>query len=118
MLAMLLGALAPTLAHAWVAAADEGRWIEVCSTTGVVWLKADSSGTSADAAGNPDMPMADRAQHCPWCSVHGAMDGVLPNVSTAVASVRSIESLPVWLGRYGPVLTMPGVLARAPPIAA
>lgn len=115
MLAMVLSALAPTLAHAWVAAADDGQWIEVCSASGMVWLRADGAGTSADAAGSTDMPMGDMAQHCPWCSTHGTTTGVPSGAPLAVVAAQVREALPAWLGGAFPEQAVPGALARAPP---
>ena len=118
MLAMVLGTLAPTLAHAWVAAADEGQWIEVCSASGMVWLRTDGPDASADAAGNTDMPMADMAQHCPWCSLHGAAAGLPPQPPQAMVIPDAGAAVPSWSepGVWTPVLS--GAQARAPPLAA
>ena len=118
MLAMVLGALAPTLAHAWVAASDEGQWIEVCSASGMVWLKADGSDASSGGLDNPDMPMADMAQHCPWCSLHGAAAGLPPEMARAVVTPEKGAAMPVWRGPTAWVPVLSGALARAPPQAA
>ena len=116
MMALVLGALAPTLAHAWVSAADEGQWIEVCSASGMVWLRADGSDASADAAGNTDMPMADMAQHCPWCSLHGASSGLPPDLPVAFVAVQAGADVPVWRGSALVVQVLTGALPRAPPL--
>ena len=116
MMAMVLSALAPTLAHAWVSAADEGQWIEVCSASGMVWLRADGSDAPADASGNPDMPMADMAQHCPWCSLHGAASGLPPGMPVAFVAAQADAEIPVWRGSALAVQVLSGALARAPPL--
>ena len=117
MLAMVLGTLAPTLAHAWVAASDEGQWIEVCSASGMVWLKADGSDASSDGQDNPDMPMADMAPHCPWCSLHGAASGLPPEPPQAKLIPEAGAAVPSWRGPAVWTLVLSGAQARAPPLA-
>ena len=116
MLAMVLSALAPTLAHAWVSAADEGQWIEVCSTSGMVWLKAD--GQDADGQGaKQNAPMADMAQHCPWCSFHGTSAGLPPNMAASLPMISVAQALQPWADVASPVLAIRRALARGPPLA-
>ena len=116
MLAMVLSALAPTVAHAWIAAADEGQWIEVCSASGMVWLKADGPNAVADPATGSDMPMADMAQHCPWCSSHGPLTGLPPVASEAAAVVPAEHAIPHWSDLAWLHQQLPVALARAPPV--
>ncbi len=115
MLAMVLGALAPAVAHAWVAAADEGQWIEVCSASGMVWLKAEGPDASADQAMDPDMPMADMSLHCPWCSFHGSSVALPPVASEAVAAMQPGHAVPGWSDLAWQFPQLPVALARAPP---
>ena len=63
MLAMVMGALSPTLAHAWVAASGDEQWIEVCSASGMVWLKTDGS----DATGQGRQGQSLRRVQSPRC---------------------------------------------------
>jgi hypothetical protein len=117
MMAMVLSALAPTVAHAWVAAADEGQWIEVCSVSGMVWLKADGPEASADTATGSNMPMADMAQHCPWCSFHGASAGLPPATLDAAVAVHAEHAMPGWIDMALPQQPRLRALARAPPFS-
>lgn len=116
MMAMVLSALAPTLAHAWVAAADKGQWIEVCSASGMVWLNADGPDASADKAADSNMPTADMAQHCPWCSFHGSMTGLPPATLDAAVAVHAGHAMPGWIDMASPHQPLLGALARAPPV--
>ena len=60
MLAMLLGALAPTVAQAVVAAQGGPGWVQVCSASGMVWVTPGA--LPANSAVAPNSPMA-RAKH-------------------------------------------------------
>ena len=115
MLAMVLSALAPTLAHAWVAAADESQWIEVCSTSGMVWLKTDGANTSGQSS-KQDAPMADMSQHCPWCSIHGASAGLPPNAAASLPVLSTANAVPVWAGAVSPMVVARRATARGPPL--
>ncbi|MBW8470119.1 MAG: DUF2946 domain-containing protein [Thiobacillus sp.] len=75
MLVMVFGALAPAVAQAMVASSDRADWVEVCSASGMLWVKADGSG-AVDAG--MDEPMSDASQHCPWCNLHGGAAGLPP----------------------------------------
>ena len=83
MWAMVLGALAPTVAQAMVAAAEKGQWIEVCSASGMVWLKADGSDVQVETAPDQSQSMADMGKHCPWCGFHAPAAGLPPAVASA-----------------------------------
>ncbi|AOW14654.1 hypothetical protein LPB072_19310 [Hydrogenophaga crassostreae] len=118
MLAVVMSALAPTLAHAWVAAADDGLLIEVCSASGMVWLKADGLDATASQSSDQDqdMPMADMGKHCPWSGVHAPMAGLLP---APVAGV--FAPVDGYFQAAGTVVGLPGQIqrgarARAPPL--
>ena len=115
MLAMVLGALAPTVAHAWVAAADEGQWIEVCGASGMVWLKAGGPDASSDLATATEMPMADMSGHCPWCSFHGSSAALPPVAPETAAIVQAGHATPGWRDRAWLHQQLPIALARAPP---
>jgi hypothetical protein len=81
LVAVLLGALAPTIAQARMGGGDRADWLEICTTTGMVWVQADSG----EVARQIDGPPADSgtSPHCPWCTLHGGASG-LPPVQAAV----------------------------------
>lgn len=63
LLAVCFGASAPTLSQAALKAnGNGGRWVQICSASGLTWVRADA-GQAADAAdGHP----AEAAPACPW----------------------------------------------------
>lgn len=117
MLAVVFGALAPTLAQAMVAATNKAQWVEVCSASGMVWLKADGSDATG-LASTPGAPMSDAAQHCPWCSFHGASPGLPPGTALPLPTVSAEHAVPPWALVVSPGPTVRGASARGPPLSA
>ncbi len=118
MLAMVLSALAPTVAQAVVAAKGGPDWMQVCSASGMVWVQADAleHGADAAAAGDSKKAMADAARHCPLFNLHGAAGlppaplqhaALAPHTAPPAAPVRSAI----------PALQWPAAQSRAPPQA-
>jgi hypothetical protein len=103
------GALAPTLAHAVPRAGDTVAWVQVCSSTGMFWVRADGG------PGDPATP--DRAA-CPWCELHGGAaapppPGLAGSAQVLVAGAPRVHSAaasstPAWLSPP----------SRAPPLVA
>ena len=62
MAAMLLQSLLPALAG--VRAGDNARWMEVCASSGVKWVKVMEAGGTADGHSGGD--------HCVLCATTGA----------------------------------------------
>ncbi|MDG5977559.1 lipoprotein [Hydrogenophaga taeniospiralis CCUG 15921] len=112
MLAMVLGALAPTVAQAVVASSDHDGWVQVCSVSGMVWVQADADPASGDA------PMASGAMDCPWCSLHGGVPGLPPVSAGAEPLAPQAEPLPIYLRTAALRGTWASGLARAPPLSA
>jgi hypothetical protein len=112
-LAIMWGALLPTLSHALQRASTEG-WVEVCTMQGAKRVSA------ADADGRSPVPERSAAhvfEHCPYCSLHGA-DLALPPAPPVVMLVPSSFETP------RPLLSAPRTLwawrsaqARAPPLS-
>ena len=115
--ALVLGALAPTVTQAMVAAGDRGDWLEVCSVSGMVWVKADTGEVSAQ---HPDdgAPASDASQHCPWCTLHGGAAG-LPVVALNLDLPPRLTGLPPAFYRAPLAATVwAPAQSRAPPFAA
>lgn len=116
MLAMLLGALAPTVAQAVVLSSDRSQWVEVCSASGMLWVKADAD--TSLAAEHGSAPVSDASMHCPWCTLHGGAAGLPPSVTMAGLHSLSSPALPAFQ-RVVPLAGIWAVAhARAPPQAA
>jgi len=69
LLAVCFGALAPTLSQAALKAQgeDAGHWVQICSASGITWVRADTrpspDAAAADPAGGHG---AEAALNCPW----------------------------------------------------
>ena len=117
LLAMVLGALAPAVAQAVVASSDRAAWVEVCSVSGMVWVKADT-GERAGAEHDGPVPMRDAAQHCAWCSLHGGAAGLPPLITVAEPAPRQTDLPPAFYRAVTPSGTWAPPQARAPPLSA
>src|SRR3990167_7859006 len=113
MLAMVLGALAPTVAQAVVASSAHDGWVQVCSVSGMVWVQTDAAPASGD--GNP---MASATMDCPWCSPHGGAAGLPPVSAHAEPLPPQAQPLPVYFHAAALRGTWASGLARAPPLSA
>lgn len=117
MLAIVLGALAPAVAQVMVSQADRSGWHEVCTVSGMVWIKADAPASASGVSHEPGSPMAETSMNCPWCSLHGGAVGLPPVVGGAGPLMRQ-TGLPPPSFR---AVTFSGVWAvahaRAPPLA-
>jgi hypothetical protein len=98
LVAMLLGALAPTIAQARMGGSDRADWLEICTTTGMVWVQADTGELAQKIDGQP--AGSDASPHCPWCTLHGGASGMPP--------VEAVAMLPA------PLAEQPSAFYRAP----
>lgn len=117
LLALVLGALAPTVTQAMVAGGDRADWLEVCSVSGMVWIKADT-GEVRDHSPDGGQTGSDASQHCPWCTLHGGAAGapvvhVLPDLS-----VRLTEAPPAFYFAPLTATVWAKAQSRAPPLTA
>lgn len=121
LLALVLGALAPTVTQATVAGSDRANWLEVCSVSGMVWVKADTGEVRAqlpDGSAPTSMPLSDASQHCPWCTLHGGAAG-LPVVVVSLDLPPRLSDLPPAFYRVPLAATVwAPAQSRAPPFAA
>ena len=113
MLAMVMSALAPTVSQAVVMSSDRADWLEVCTTTGVMWVKADSATTDEGT-----LPMVGHEQGCDICThtVTGAPP-VLLGIDTAVIAPPSAQPHARVSSAHPAVLWAPAQ-SRAPPLFA
>ena len=115
MLAMLLGALAPTVAQAVVAAQGGPGWVQVCSASGMVWVQTDAI-DGDNAVADVGKSMADASRHCPWCNLHGAVGLPPASVQTPLLAPGA-EPLPEPFRSALPAPPWPAAQSRAPPTA-
>jgi hypothetical protein len=110
MLALVLTALAPTLAQAVVSNTDRGDWVQICSASGMVWIQADPG------AGDPQSaPMAGAGMQCPWCSLHSPAAGLPPATALRVAAAAPAPLVVRVALAASPVGVWTSAPARAPP---
>lgn len=118
LLAMVLSVLVPTVAQAVVHASGQAQWVQVCSASGMVWVKASDADSAEPGAQDPSKPMGGMSEPCPWCAVHGGAAGVPPPTAAFVGAIAAAEPPPAFLFSA----TVSGVWAvahaRAPPAAA
>ena len=111
MLALVLGALAPTLAQAVVASSDRSDWVQICSATGMVWVKADPAAADTERA-----PMADMGIQCPWCSLHSPAAGLPPAPALGFTSAALAPLAGGLVASPPPAGVWIAAPARAPPL--
>ena len=115
---LLLSTLAPVISRTL----DHGKplaergWVEVCSASGVLWMRVDGGAKSPAAPTGQPGTMADASAHCPWCPMQGAA-GLPPE--SALATTASVQG-PVPTAAFTsacPVLLWSKAQSRAPPAA-
>lgn len=118
MLAMVLGALAPTFAHALVAAKGGPDWVQVCSASGMVWVQVDAiDGDSAHGLGKGgEKSLADAPRHCPLFNLHGAA-GLPPPPLQPMALAPRAGQPPAPFQTVLTAAYWPASQSRAPPQA-
>jgi hypothetical protein len=121
-LAILMGALAPTISHgmrAW--SHSPVTWVEVCSSTGAK-LIAVSSGLSnkptALSGQGRGLPGSEHAgEHCPFCLAHASDVALLPAPTPVVPVIApAAQALPrLFLHAPRTLFAWAPSQARAPP---
>ena len=110
-LALVWGALAPTLAQALVDRHNPDQWVEICQSSGMVWVKADGGTPDPDGT----HPLVDATQHCGWCQLSSGALGTPPQPWTWWTTTPSHPT------PWAPQATVPPdtgwcpLQARAPP---
>ena len=89
-LAILMAALAPAIAHALTANGSH-PWIEVCTSSGSKWIQSDSSSgdPSSDRSGVQDLA------HCPYCTLQVHTPVLLPSQNDVTLPAQAGSSAPV-----------------------
>lgn len=117
LLALVFGALAPTVTQAMVADGDRADWLAVCSVSGMVWVQADT-GEVRDRQPDSSGPMSDASPHCLWCMLHGGVAG-LPADQHGIDLPPRLTDLPPAYYRAPLAATVwAPAQSRAPPLTA
>lgn len=87
MLAILFGALAPTVSHALSAGQADDSALMLCTVNGYKMIKLPGSGDDSKAPAD-----AKSMQHCAFCTIHGGADAMpaSPAVALALSAGRAI----------------------------
>jgi hypothetical protein len=67
--ALVLSTCLPTLSQAAVQLSDRQGWIEVCTSTGMVWVRADTASSGTQPPASP--AEAATQAGCTWCLAAG-----------------------------------------------
>ena len=114
MLAIMFGALAPTLAHALTSGSDRGVGMEICGSTGMFLMAAEATPSDEDGSADPQA----RQQHCLWCSLHASNVAVPVQAIVTTPLLRCAQEMPPAFYRVGFTSAVwRKALSRAPPLA-
>lgn len=114
MLAVVWGALAPTLAQAVVRSAPTpgDGWVEVCSVSGMVWVSLDTGEQQAV----PHTGVSDEPS-CAWCALHGGAAGSPATQAQWPVSLALSDFPPAFYQAPVTPAVWHSALSRAPPAA-
>lgn len=107
--AVCFGALAPTLSQAALKANGEGgHWVQVCSASGITWVRADTGETAGEHPANA-------ALTCPWGVMSGGAAGLPPAhvLTLPEAAPQPVPLAQAQRGQQAPAIAH--APARAPP---
>jgi hypothetical protein len=108
-LAILFGALAPTLSHALNRSAAQPINFPICSAAG--HAVPDST-----PAGSIDLG-ADPFKHCPFCADQHHAPGLLPQAPATLAAVSGTSFPSLFYTAPAPLFHWAAPQSRAPPVA-
>lgn len=107
LLALLFGALAPVLSHAFVKAAPQAVEFPVCSAAG--HSQDDANITGADPDANP-------FPHCPFCSDGHHAPGLQPQTPPALVAIGGHLLPSLFYQAPEPLFHWAATRSRAPPV--
>ena len=111
---ILMAALAPALSHALRGNAQAG-WVQVCSALGSKIVNVDASPDAPRPAGDGGHLL----EHCPYCSLHTAIDALPPAPAPALVLLTLSFELPrLFLSAPRDLFAWTAPQSRAPPLSA
>ncbi|QOL49742.1 DUF2946 domain-containing protein [Massilia litorea] len=105
-LAILFGALAPALSHAFAPAAAQSLEFPICSAVGHT--------AGVKLPGLPE-PAADPSKHCPYCIDQHHAPGLLPQAPAAFVAIGGHILPPLFYSAPTPLFHWAAPQSRAPP---
>lgn len=113
---LVLGSVLPAVAQAGLRWTGDSDWIEVCASTGMVWVKLD--GTQAESPPHEDTQpdTSPLGMSCPWCLTSHTIPALPPAPAAAVfAPIALNERPPAFWQAADTDHIWRSALARAPP---
>lgn len=120
-LSVLLAGLLPVVSHAVVSApADGAGWVEVCTVSGMAWVKqADDERALGMSHTQPVPGQGGGADPCKWCATHSPVLGLPLVASPHVAPLVFGADEPLaFLNAPRPLFVWASAHSRAPPVSA
>jgi len=119
-LALVLVGLLPVLSHAVVAPSQGQGWVEVCTVSGMAWVKQVSDDAGAGSDSQHSMPGSDNSlDRCGWCATHSPMAGLPPVAGPLPGPMAFAADVPsAFLHAPRPLFVWASAHSRAPPASA
>ncbi|MDD2547747.1 MAG: DUF2946 family protein [Burkholderiaceae bacterium] len=121
-LALLIGSLLPVLSHAVVAqtAQDAQSWVEVCTVSGMAWVRAlevdtDQARASADHSTDDTSVPSRLMGACDGCSGHAPLLGVPPLAAVSLLPIGPAALPQAFLQAPRTLFVWVSAHSRAPP---
>lgn len=103
LMAVLFGALAPSISHALAASRNTQAWGEICSAAGTVKK-------------SPSDTLQHHLEHCPYCATQGASSGLPPTAPAPLAIVAGHDFYPpLFYTAPAPLFSWAAAHPRGPP---
>lgn len=106
-LAMLFGALAPTLSHAFVPASAQSIEFPICSAVG--HTLTDVKNSTIDLGPNP-------FKHCPYCADQHHAPYLLPSTPAALVAIGGAVLPSLFYQAPEPLFHWAATRSRGPPV--
>jgi len=114
--AILLSALAPSIAHAMLAAKGANPQFEICSATGTKWITATAGQQTPIAPASTEKTL--HAEHCPFCTSHADAFGLVPAYTLAIPlDNRSAQVPTLYYPSHPRFVFWSSAQSRAPPFS-
>ncbi|WP_137938093.1 DUF2946 domain-containing protein [Chitinivorax sp. B] len=111
-LAVLMGALVPTISYAMKTPSAESGWVEVCTANGMKWI--NTAGALVDSPSS--LPSDHHIKHCPYCNLHTDQADLPPAASLSLPVMPFTSLVPDrFLSAHTTLHAWVAVQPRAPP---
>lgn len=122
---VVVQAMLPVLSHAVVSqAAQEQGWVEVCTVSGMAWVRLTSTAAPTDVADAADesapSPLSSLASRgCEWCATHHPLTALPPaSFASPIAASNWASHPPAFFHAPRLLAVWASAHSRAPPVLA